>query len=273
MRITILVILIASLACSCNRRPNTYTGNYPDSSRSEIKIVGDSINDISRLRNQLADIFKIAVNAFPEDSASLHRFYFERHPPQNDENIKRQIDRLRALTAAESVRRYNSVSRYLRPLLVRIVNSNTISKSQLDSLTTLYSDYDYFTGEALLSKLLGGDDNYGLVWPSVRLIVEESKEDTCYISALTTLDLQIRTNVELAEEIPVFIVQAIRNNPIGFLEMYGARTPEVRSDFANYISVYDEPDTALIATYVNISENSVDSYHRRLAQELVLKFN
>src|SRR5918993_1563339 len=256
MRLTVPIIVVAFLAYSCNNQSNRDTENQSLLSKDANKAVIDTVYDTSGSPDELSDLFLKAVKAFPEDSASLYNFYFKSHPAQDEEKLNRQIARLRALSFTESIYKYNSVHKHLKPLLVKIVDANTISKSQLDSLMILYSDYDYFSGEALFSKLFTGDDNYNLVWRSFEIITKESKKDTCYLSALTTLDTHITTNVELAEAMPDFIVQAIQNNPKGFLEMYGTRRPELRPDFANYISVYDEPDKKLVEIYTDISNNS-----------------
>jgi hypothetical protein len=44
------------------------------------------------------------------------------------------------LASKESVGKYWSVENYLKPLMTEIVNSNTETKSQSDSLVQLYSD-------------------------------------------------------------------------------------------------------------------------------------
>jgi len=272
MKLTTSIILIALLAYSCNNKSNNEAETQSLLSEDDNKISIDTVYDTRSSPNELSDVFLKAVKAFPGDSASLYRFYFKSQQSQDVEKLNRQIERLRTLTVTESVDKYNAVHKNLKPLLAKIVNANTITKSQVDSLMILYSDYDYFSGEALFSKLLTMDDNYNLVWRSFEIMTKESKKDTCYISALTTLDKHIATNVELAEAMPDFIVEAIQNNPKGFLEMYAARRPDLRPDFANYISVYDQPDKKLIAIYTDISENSENDNYRKLAGELVLKF-
>ncbi len=220
----------------------------------------------------ISEAFAKAVECFPNDSASLHRFYFKWNSTTDQEKIDKQIKRLEKLTSQESVQRYRSIENNLKPLMTRIVNSKTISQMQSDSLVTLYSDYDYFSGEALFSKLLTNDENYDLVWESFRIMVKESKTDTCFISGLIKLDKNIRTNVELGEAMQDFTVQAVRNNPIGFLEMYEQRKVENRTDFANYIAIWDSPDKELIEKYSEISEKSIDENYKKLATELIGKF-
>lgn len=271
------MILIVFLAYSCNNKSKSSKNNQPlvsnaDKKIEHSKVTEDTLDDIGNSSNGLFDVFLKAKKAFPDDSASLYSFYYKLHLSKDEEKLDKQIERLEALTSKKSIDRYNEVNRRLKPLLVKITSASSLSKSQADSLVILYSDYDYFSGEALFSQLLTNDDNYNLVWESFRIMTKESKRDTSYISALITLDTHIRTNVELAEAMPDFIVQAIQNNPNGFLEMYRARRSDLRSDFANYISVYDEPDKKLIVIYTDISKNSENDDYKKLAQELMLKF-
>ncbi len=156
--------------------------------------------------------------------------------------------------------------------MTKIVNLNKISKSQSDSLVKLYSDYDYFSGESLFSQLLTNDENYDLVWKSFKIMVQESSKDTCFISGLIKLDNNIRTNVELAEAMQDFKVQAIRNNPLGFLEMYSHRQGKQKINFANNITIWDDVDKELIDKLSEISKNSTNENYRQLATELIEKF-
>jgi hypothetical protein len=240
------LISIAFLIHSCNDK-SARVNNNQTSNPSSIKIIDDHN---SRLINytitKLSDIFLVAVKTFPNDSASLYRFYYEWFPAKDNEELNKQIERLKKLTSKESVERYNKVNNELKPLLIKIIKTNSITQSQADSIVTLYSDYDYFSGESLFSQLLTNDDNYDLVGKSLQIIAKESNKDTCYISALIKLNKNIRTNAELAESMPDFIVNAIQNNPNGFLEMFKQRQGDQKTDFANYISRYDEPDKKLI---------------------------
>ena len=101
----------------------------------------------------------------------------------------------------------------------------------------------------------------------------ESIKDTCFISGLIKLGNKIKTNVELSEAMPGFIVKAIQNNPNGFLEMYKQKQNDQKKDFANYISVFDEPDKKLIEIYTDISINSKNEDYKKLANELIEKYN
>jgi uncharacterized protein YcfL len=273
----IILTLFAIYSCSSHQTEKN--------NQTEISIPNESSNAPSLTREitepekektieniELSESFTKAVECFPNDSASLYRFYFKWNSTTDQEKIDKQIKRLEKLTSKESVDRYKSIENNLKPLMTRIVNSKTILQSQSDSLVTLYSDYDYFSGESLFSKLLTNDENYTLVWESIRIMVKESKTDTCFISGLIQLDKNIRTNVELGQAMQDFTVQAVRNNPIGFLEMYGQRNSEQRTDFANYIAIWDSPDKELFEKYSEIAEKSTDKNYKKLATELIGKF-
>ena len=276
-KIGIIIITLFAIS-SCNN------SNEISNKQTEISIPKESNNDsliktalqldtAETIENiEISDAFAKAVECFPNDSASLYRFYFKWNSTTDKEKLDKQSKRLQRLTSKESVLRYRSVEDNLKPLMTRIVSANSISQSQSDSLVILYSDYDYFSGESLFSKLLTNNDNYDLVWESFRIMVKESKTDTCFISGLIQLDKNIRTNAELAQAMQDFTVQAVRNNPIGFLEMYGQRNDEQRTNFANYIAIWDSPDKELIKKYSEISEKSTDENYKKLAAELIGKF-
>ena len=217
----------------------------------------------------LSESFTKAVECFPNDSASLYRFYFKWNSSTDHDKIDKQIKRLEKLTSKESVERYRNIENNLKPLMTRIVNSKTINQPQSDSLVKLYSDYDYFSGESLFSSLLTNNENYDLVWASFRIMVKESKTDTCFISGLINLNNNIRTNVELAEALEDFKANAIGNNPLGFLEMYNQRHGKQRSSFAYNITVWDDPKKELMDMFTEISQNSTDENYRKIAKELI----
>ncbi len=278
MRQIKLIILTLLLIYSCKDNPtnNNKSHNDIDSKGS----ITDSLNQIivktsdnePILKSALPGLFLKAIKAFPNDSLSLYRFYFKSNPAKDQETLKKQIKRLEALTSKESIEKYRRIEKNLKPLMTKIVNSESISKSQSDSLVLLYSDYDYFSGESLFSQLLTNDENYKLVWQSFRIMVKESIKDTCFISGLIILENNIRTNAELSEAMGDFVVKAIRNNPTGFLDMYSQRQAGQRTNFANYIAVWDEPDKELIDKYSEISKNSTNKNYRQLATELIEKY-
>lgn len=272
-----IIILIFLAISSCNNltdNNNNQTDNaIQRKSKNDFleKTIGQSDNAGTIKNIGLSEAFAKAVECFPNDSASLYRFYFKWNSTTDQEKIEKQIKRLEKLTSKKSVERYRRIENNLKPLMTRIVNSKTISRSQSDSLVTLYSDYDYFSGESLFSNLLIDNENYDLVWESFRIMVKESKTDTCFISGLIQLDKNISTNVELGQAMEDFTVQAVRNNPIGFLKMYEQRNDEQRIEFANYIAIWDSPDEELIKKYTEIAEKSTDE-NKKLAAELIGKF-
>lgn len=275
-----LIIFTLCLIYSCANKSNNKTESktneilVPVESSKEFLTNKTEIADNSEIISNpdLAEIFEKAVRFFPNDSASLYRFYFKWNATTDQEKIEKQIKRLEKLTSKESVDKYRAIENYLKPIMTKIVNSNTVTISQSDSLVKLYSDFDYFSGESLFSQLLNNDDNYNLVWQSFRIMAKESSKDTCYISGLIKLENNIRTNAELAEAMGDFVVSSIQNNPIGFLDMYDIRKAENRSDFANYIAVWDDPDKELIGKFTEISQKSNDEHYRKLATELIGKF-
>lgn len=169
----------------------------------------------------------------------------------------------------ESIDQYYNTEKYLRGLLVDIVEANSISESQVDSLVTLYCGFDEFRGNGLLTTLFIENDNCDLVWNSFKSIAKKSPEDTCYISALINLDNCIRTNVELAEAMPSFIIDAIKINPYGFLDMISVRSEVCKSKLSEYTLYYDTPDKDLIRIFEEISSSSDNNKYQDLASELI----
>ena len=230
-------------------------------------------NPIQSDSDKLLKVFSEAVKTFPNDSASLYRFYFKTFPAKTPEKVQKHTDRLSALLTNEFIKRYENVENNLKPLLIEIIEKKTLSCKQAENLVILYSDYDYYTGEALFSQILSGDENYSLVWESFKIVYKESPKDTCYIAALIELDKNIRTNAELAQAMIGFIIRAVKNNPTGFLDMYSERTTEAQAKFANYISYYDVVDEELFSTFTEMSKNEKNEKYRQAANELLQHFN
>jgi adenylate kinase family enzyme len=246
---------------------------YSCSNKTSSNEAGKSINSSNNASLRFKNAIEKAVKIFPDDSASICQFYYEWFPAKDNKELDEQSERLEILTSQEYVDRYNEVNNKLKQLLLEITTRKSLSKSQADILVKLYSDYDYFTGEALFSQLLTNDEIYGLVWETFKIMSNESKKDTCFISALIKLENNIMTNAELGEAMPDFIVKAIQNNPYGFLEMYKQREEGQKKDFSQYISVFDEPDKKLIEVYTDISKKSVNEVYRKLAKELINNIN
>ena len=270
MKQILFIVLTLTLVYSCT--DNKSQTKKQNTEEIEVNSSTQPDNEETILNSELADVFEKAVHVFPDDSASLYRFYFLRNSTNDKDNIKNKIERIENLISNESIEKYRNIETNLKPLMSRIINSKTISNSQSDSLVTLYSDYDYFSGESLFSYLLTNDENYDLVWSSFRIMAQESRKDTCLISGLITLDNNIRTNAELAEAMQDFTVQAIRNNPIGFLDMYNLRDEKQRNILASYIAIWDTPDKELIETYTEISKSSDNDTYKKLATELIEKY-
>lgn len=236
------------------------------------KTTNDTAVQSANLHSKLKQVFHYAVKSFPKDSAALYRFYFKWNPAKGPKKLKSQIKRLENLTSRESIKRYKNVEQNLKPLLKNIIKKNSVTEAQADSLAKLYSDYDQLSSESLFSNLLTEKDNYNLVWNSFQIMANENTKDTCYISALIILENHISTNAELAEEMPDYVVKAIQNNPLGFLEMYNQRKGIQRKNFADYITKYDDPDAKLVKIYKDISQNSTNIEFKKLATELLSRF-
>jgi hypothetical protein len=218
---------------------------------------------------ELVDVFKQVIELYPEDSSSLHQFYFVKFPANNLEKAQKHITRLKSLLQNSTQEKYKDIKENLKPLMQRIVNSESVDKSQAYKFSILYSEYDYFRGEGLFYNLITNEENYDLVWESIKIISNETIKDTCYISALINLEKNIRTNVELAESIQKFVIKSIQNNPLGFLDMYSKREGEIRKRFSSHILYWDSPDKDLSAIFIKISEASEEENYKILAKELI----
>lgn len=260
---------------SCSKETSTESDKIElNSTNSEI-IKGEvGEYDSSKIKNdELHAAYNELLKAYPDDSISIHKFYHKWLNRTNSANQQRYVSRLERLTTGESVLRYKTVQRDLKPLLMEIVKNESVNLQQLEYLVRLYSDYDFFSGEALFSDLLTNDDNYNLVWNSFRIVAKESSKDTTYITSLIALDYAINTNVELAEGMTGFVIKSIQNNPHGFLKMYLNRKPENRNSFSNHIYYYDTPDSLLISAFQDISNNSNKEKYRKAAKMLLNNIN
>jgi len=253
------------LTQGCNKKDESRNSNKVETTQTEKKI-----DNSKKLSPEYLEVLLKACEQFPKDSASMYRFYSRIY----DKNkVQKQIQRIEDLLTPEVIDRYNKVDQSLKKLLQNAVNTNSLPCKQTDSIALLYSYFDDFGGDAMCDQVLTEDDNYDLVWKSFQIMIEESRNDTCYISSLIYLDNHIRTNVELAEAMPDFIVRAIQNNTKGFLDMYNSRNVEDQYDFSKYISVYDQPDSTLINTLNDISVNSVSDNYKIAATEILKNIN
>jgi hypothetical protein len=222
----------------------------------------------NRLSEKLQKLFAKTVKIYPSDSLSLYNFYFKWFPSRNSKEMQNQISRLEGLISKRTIDRCQKVERNLKPLMVSIIDAKSVSLAQSEMFTTLYSDFDYFSGQALLSQLVKDIENNNLVWKSLSKIAQASGKDTSYMTCMIKLSDNIRTNAEISEGIQDLVIQAIRNNPNGFLDMFIARNKEERNHFAGYIFYYENPDEELVKIYKEISINSTQVY-RSAAKELL----
>jgi hypothetical protein len=210
--------------------------------------------------DKLKKVFEQAVKIYPDDSLDLYNRDIKDLPSNNLDEIQKKIDRLEALVSESTIEKYQNVKQNLKPIMSSIITAHPVSKSQAQLFATLYSDYDHFSGESLLDNFITNEENYNLVWESMKLIVREASKDTSFIACLILLKNNIRTNVELAEKMPEFVIEAISNNPKGFLDMYLIRNREERKHFSNHVTYFDSPDKQLIKIFKEIGACSIKTY-------------
>jgi hypothetical protein len=224
---------------------------------------GDDLND------KLLRTFSRVVQVYPSDSASLYTFYFEYFPSTDSAATVEHIARLENLLSEDMQRRYRTVVRELRPLLVKIVHAKSIDRQQARKFVTLYSTYDRFKGEALFSHLLSDDDNYRLVHVAFGKLAGAAKKDTSFILALILLSHSVRTNVELAEGVPSYVRDAIRNNPEGFLLMYAKRNKVAQEQLLEFVAPDGTPDEKLMRAFEIIAQSKNHPRISSIARELM----
>lgn len=218
---------------------------------------------------KLLDTYNQVIKVYPADSLSLHRLYFEWVKDRDKLTNLRQIDRLKNLISNESVMKYRNIENNLKPVLENIVYNNLINKSNAIKFNKLYSDYDYFSGEGLLTNILDDKDNYDLVWKSFEKLAEAATNDTLYTTVLISLDNSIRTNVELAETTRSFVLRAIKNNPEGFLLMYSSRDETKKKQLLEYIVFDQSPDIELLDVFKKIAKNTKNESLSKISIELI----
>jgi hypothetical protein len=256
-------ILIAMVLCfqSCFKRQISDEG----SDRLSTEII-DKPNMQEIVPTEYQQVLAELVSFYPKDSASLYSFFTRIY---DKESVGSQIQRIKDLRSDDVSNKYNLVDQRLRGLLYRVVSNRKMTCAQADSIAKIYSFYDEFRGSAMFSQVFKGEDNYNLVRTSFQIMAKESEIDTCYISSLIYLEDHIRTHAELAQTMPSFIVEAIKNNVEGYLAMYNARSSEKKYNFSSHISVYDQPDSTLTDRLTNISTNSKSDDYKIAATEIL----
>lgn len=278
MRTIILYFLGPFLLMSCIKKPQVEQKSESEHVSAQ---KNESVSQKPEVEQVQVDSSKVhfyellseAIETFPEDSASLSRFYLRISQGKSEQEINKLELRIEHILNQDYVRKYEDVATNLKPLMEEIVSLNSINKSQSERLAKLYSIYDNFRGGALFSNLLNNDENYTLTWASFRIMASSSSTDTCFISDLINLDDAIRTNAELAEAMGDFIHEAIKNNPEGFLDMYAARSENNKNSLVEYCKSWGDPVEEIIALFTDISINSTSKEYKSLASELLKKIS
>jgi hypothetical protein len=271
-KLTLILLLITTLTLNaCNHAVKTTEDQNKTSIDTIVNPAIESqaanIEDILKHDKNLINILTRAAKIYPDDSASLIDFYGRISSKDQRENQK-HIKRVEGLISNSNVDQYQLVHDNLKPLMVAIISSDTISISQAGEFVKYYSFYDDFCGESLFSNLLTDDENYKLAWESIRKITQTPIKDTTYISIIIELNNNIRTNAELAEAMEDFVIESIKNNPKGFLDMFLARKPEGRKSFSYNITYFEDPNADLIRIFKEISAKSEIKY-QNAAKELL----
>jgi hypothetical protein len=270
MRFHTIAVIFSILFYSCTSGEQSKAKLTKETSPEVIEQTTSNEDESLKLKaEELQLVFKKLISTYPSDSTSLTRFYFKTFKAETDDRMQKQIDRINGMLEPQIVKNYNKVTKELKPLLLKITEANQITKDQALKLANLYTIYDDYRGDALFSQVLVEDENYSLVWKSMKLMVDSSVLDTTYMSTLIQLDNSIRTNVELAEKMGEFVIEAIKNNPKGFLSIYSNRKQEHREEIASHAMMWDDPVKELIMIFENISKDSTDINNRKLAIELL----
>ena len=258
----LVFILIAMALCiqSCTRQSKNEASDQLNTEIADAPAKPDIAP--TEYQQVLAEL----VALYPKDSASLYGFFTRIY---DKERADSQIQRIKDLLSDDVVYNYNLVDQHLRGLLHRAVSNQMMTCAQADSIAEIYSIFDELSGSAMFSQALKEEDNYNLVWNSFKIMAEQSETDTCFTSTLIYMEYRIRTNVELAQVMPDFIVEAIKNNVEGYLDMYNARNSDKKYNFSRHISVYDLPDSTLTARLTDISANSKIDNYRIAATEIL----
>jgi hypothetical protein len=260
MKLLLLLISIYIFIQACDEKPKDV---------AKLNSNGYNIEDDYKLK--LINTFSEVIKVYPKDSLSLYRVYFLYNSTSSDFIIQKQIKQLEGLISKNTIKKYYEVEETLIPLMSRIVNSNAIEVSQIDSIVDLYSYFDHYLGKGLFSQLIGEKDNYELIWKTFEIIANNDTNHLISLSALIELDNNINTNVELSESIPAFVVKGIYKNPYSLLDIYLANQVDI--DYLEYVSDYFKPNQDLISILKEISKNSSNEKHREAALEIIQLLN
>ena len=269
---TIISILLHSCSLGEQNKEQKQTEVSDETPTKKIEETSSKTDELLIAKtDELNLIFSKLANTFPLDSSSLRRFYLKTFPGKTTEKMQKQIDRISGMLEPQIISNYNKVANELKPLLLEIIETNEATKEQALRFANLYSIYDDFRGDALFSKLLIEDENYSLVWNSMQIMTNSSGLDTTYISSLIQLNNSIRTNAELAQKMEEFIIEAIKNNPNGFVEMYSNRTTDGKIQIADHAKMWGDPVPELVSLFEELIENSEETANKELLEELLEK--
>ena len=164
---------------------------------------------------------------------------------------------------------YRQVEKDLKPLMMRMVHSKSITRGQAKLFVSLYSAYDYYSGEALFSQVLTDSDNYNLVWKTMDKLASLAALDTSFISALISLEDTIKTNAELGEAMGGFVTDAIRHNPKGFVLMYINRNEKSHRNFSRNLVLSEGSYEELVPIFQKTFESSSNARLRAAVKEML----
>ena len=139
----------------------------------------------------LSSTFTKLVKTYPADSSSLYRFYFKWNPAKNSSDRRKQIERMNKLLSSETQSRYNEVIRNLKPLMKNAVETNFINITETNKFVELYSAFDELSAESLFNSYLKDDENYTLVWETMKIISKAFL--TTFIVLLLSFTLSAQT--------------------------------------------------------------------------------
>lgn len=263
----ILFVIIISSCSSQNSENSDSKFKKASIDKSYIKknYKEDSLSLLKEER--VKEISKVA-KAYPNDSASIYSFYGKTTDTSSKQRLKEDIKNLKDLTSDKCIAQYKKVQKELKPLLRQIIQKKSLDQTDAINLVSMYSFYDELSGGALFSRFISVKENYDLVWKAFEIISKENTKDTFNIYSMINLNDSIRTNVELSEAMGEFVVQSIKKNPVGFIEMYNRSSH--KDSFAKNAQPYESLDKVLLKEFEKISNSSKKKRYRTAASEILL---